>query len=374
MDLWAQNLLAYAAQSLLLASGGALARRALRPYLLPATVLRLWQGTLGLMLVLPLLQPWAPVQSAPSATAESSLAFSGAGPGNAASRPDVFPLFLGVFAAGALARIAWIGLGLARLRRLRLDSHLIDDPPEPVRKAMADLQVRPELRVAPAVGPVSFGIRSPVVILPRAALAQDDRALYLIACHELLHVRRRDALQALVEELAAALAWYLPWAWWVRAQIRLAREQVIDRLVVGDRRTRDPYVRSLLLMAGHRVPAVFADAAVPRVRELRDRIDALYREVSMSRNRLMMAGAGAVLVVSALAALGAASFPLRTAPLPAPVPPGVDDRALAAAFAVPPPPPAKAPSAAQEDDVVRVGGEVKPPRKTKHVNPVFTLN
>lgn len=371
MELWAQNLLAYTAQSLVLASGAALARRALRPWLLPTAVLLLWQGTLGLTLFLPFLQPWTPVLSEPAGIAETSLAISGAGADAAASRPDMFPLLLGVFAAGALARIAWIGVGLARLRRLRLDSEPMADPPEPVRQAIGHVQVRLNLRVAPALGPVSFGILSPVVILPRAAFEEDDRALYLITCHELLHIKRRDALQALVEEIAAALLWYLPWAWWVRAQIRLAREQVVDRCVASDRGTRDPYVRSLLLMAGHRVPVGFADAAVPRVRELRDRIDALYREVSMSRNRLMLAGAGAVLVVFALATLGAASFPLRTAPVQAPVPSGVDGRALPPAVAVPSPPPANAPSAVQEDDVVRVGGEVKPPRKTKHVNPVY---
>lgn len=38
---------------------------------------------------------------------------------------------------------------------------------------------------------------------------------------------------------------------------------------------------------------------------------------------------------------------------------------------VPPPPPAASAKQEQAEDVVKIGGDVKPPVKTKHVNPVY---
>jgi TonB family protein len=372
MDLWLLNVGAHALQALLLVLGATLADRTLRATH-PAARLIVWRTVLLAIVCLPFLQPWqSPTHPATAGALGEILELSAqasVGRAGAWNRPA---LLVALLAAGAVARLAWIFLGLARLRRLRHAADRLPAPPEPVLRAMADLQVWAEVRVTDDAGPVSFGIRAPVVILPRRFFEQDERSQYLIACHELLHVRRRDALHAFGEEVAFALLWYQPWIWWLRSHVRLAREQVVDRAVSRDRRTRESYVRTLLTMAGHRVPGL-ADAVAPRRRELRVRIDALYREVSMSRARLLVVVAASGVAVIALAIVAAAAFPLSGAPRPSPVATGGVRVNATAPLAIPEAPALRARPAAQEqeDEVVNVGGEIRPPAKTKHVNPVY---
>jgi beta-lactamase regulating signal transducer with metallopeptidase domain len=49
-----------------------------------------------------------------------------------------------------------------------------------------------------------------------------------IACHELVHVRRRDWLREIFEEAVVAVLWFHPAVWMLIGRIRLAREQVVD--------------------------------------------------------------------------------------------------------------------------------------------------
>src|SRR5205814_9003674 len=78
----------------------------------------------------------------------------------------------------------------------------------------------------------------------------DAEAQRGIACHELLHVRRLDWVIRLVEEFAGAVVWFHPAFWWMLAQARLAREQIVDAEVVRITSAREPYINALLAMAG----------------------------------------------------------------------------------------------------------------------------
>ena len=52
----------------------------------------------------------------------------------------------------------------------------------------------------------------------------------------------------MVEEIFSAFLWFNPGAWWVLAQARLSREQLVDSEVVR-LTAREPYVKALLSMA-----------------------------------------------------------------------------------------------------------------------------
>lgn len=359
-----RNLLAHASQAALVAAGGALVARAL-VRLHPQVTLSLWQAVLLATAIMPFAQPWTPVTSQLAIT----LQVGGTSIGQDAVVRSVMalpglalPTVAALLVAGVLARLAWILVGLWRLRRLAVEAVPCCPLPEALRAAMRDANVRADFREAEIAGPVSFGLRRGVIVLPRnlSQLGRDTQ--YLIARHELIHVRRRDALQCLFEEMLVAAFWFYPWIWWIRGRIRLAREQAVDRATAPTRTTRGAYVRTLLNFSGNQPRALPTASGMWRAHELRARIDALYKEVTMSRSRLFVGALAAAAVVGGAAVLGAAVFPLYSAPAP-------DASARTPAVAT------KAfPVAAQQssdDDVVRIGGDVKPPKKIKHVSPVY---
>jgi beta-lactamase regulating signal transducer with metallopeptidase domain len=71
-------------------------------------------------------------------------------------------------------------------------------------------------------------LRSPAELLPRWFFELLAAQQKIIACHELLHVARRDWAWALTEELILAVLWFHPAIWWVVKNIRLSREQAVD--------------------------------------------------------------------------------------------------------------------------------------------------
>ena len=122
--------------------------------------------------------------------------------------------------------------------------------------AFEDLQRRlgavANFRVSSDVpGPVTFGFLRPVIFLPESCVLNES-----IACHELVHVRRRDWLFTVAEECILSVFWFHPAMWWLVAEIQLAREEAVDREVVGLLDTREHYLqfhvsrRSVVLAAG----------------------------------------------------------------------------------------------------------------------------
>ena len=93
----------------------------------------------------------------------------------------------------------------------------------------ADVQVSGDVS-----GPVTFGFLRPVILLPEGCLEDES-----IACHELVHVRRRDWLFTVIEECVLSVFWFHPAMWWMVAEIQLAREEAVDREVVGILNSRE---------------------------------------------------------------------------------------------------------------------------------------
>jgi TonB family protein len=113
-----------------------------------------------------------------------------------------------------------------------------------------------------------------------------------IACHELMHVHRRDWLFVLAEETVRSLLWFHPAVWYVLSRIQLAREQVVDSEVVRLTENRDGYLDALVEVAAHRLlpdPGGLLQVPAPlflRKRHLAARVAAVLKEVSMSKSRI----------------------------------------------------------------------------------------
>ncbi len=301
------NLIAYCLQVGLLVGVAALAPALLR---LQSSRARLayWQLLLAACLLLPAIRPWQRNVVAETVTMTSrviAVAESGA---PAARTLSPVEIALGVLVLGVAARLVWLGSGFWKLRRYRRRSQAFS--------AALPWPSRAELRIAPEVsGPVTFGARRPVVLLPPQFPALGARAQEAILCHELLHVERGDWLFTVAEEFVRAVFWFHPAIWWLLGEIQLAREQAVDREVIQRTQAREEYVDALLAIAGAKPQLDLAPAPLfLRKRHLKHRVVSILKETRMSKARLISALAASLSLLVAACWLVTNTFPLAAAP------------------------------------------------------------
>jgi TonB family protein len=212
--------------------------------------------------------------------------------------------------AGALARLGWLCVGAVRLRQLRRRSRaaILTSDLEAIRSGVAP---RAELRVSDEISqPACFGLRHPIVLLPASFFTMDPQAQRTVACHELLHVARRDWSWIVVEEVVRSLFWFHPAVWWLVERIQESREQLVDRLVIARIPAKRAYMTALLAFADGGRPAVLASALLRR-RHLRSRLRKLLaKESVMSRGRLISTAVVLVCVMGGAIATTVVALPL----------------------------------------------------------------
>ncbi len=303
--IWA-NLVAYSLQIGLLVGLAAFVPAALR-LRLPGARLVYWHVLLAACLLLPMVRPW---KQEPAGAVQVSTSVAVVVPAQPVPRRSLPPseIALLLLAAGALARLGWLAAGFWKLRQYRRHSH----PLEPA----SSWSVEADLRISGDVAsPVTFGVRRPVVLLPAQFPELDAHMREAILCHEVLHVRRRDWLFTVVEELVRAVFWFHPAIWWLLGEIGLAREQAVDRQVVEVTQSREGYVDALLAIAGARPRLDLAPAPLfLRKRHLKQRVISVLKEVRMSRTRLISALAAGLAILVAACWFVTGAFPLAAAP------------------------------------------------------------
>src|SRR5262249_39996929 len=133
-----------------------------------------------------------------------------------ASHPFNWPAAITVILAlGIAVRLAWLAIGFLRLGRLRRAGTPALDFEE-YEELQRRIGVRAELRYVENLGqPVTFGARRPIILLPETLHQHAPSIRLAILAHELLHVRRRDWIWALLEEVTCALLWFHPAVWWL---------------------------------------------------------------------------------------------------------------------------------------------------------------
>jgi TonB family protein len=253
-------------------------------------------------LLLPLLQLWQRMGSGP---AGSSATIIGIEAGDVDSVLGLFPLHawvLSVLVARVGLGLLRLALGLWRLGHYRRAALRIAPLPGVLREAQALVGIGAAFYFSERVAvPVTFGWVDPAIIFPRRFERIEEGHQRAIACHELLHVARRDWLVNLFEELILVFFWFHPAVWWVMRNIRLAREQVVDSQVVALTGARKPYLDALFEIAGAPraktlpVPLFLAESQLAR------RVASLVKEVRMSKPRLI---ASLVIALAVLAAAG----------------------------------------------------------------------
>ena len=334
-SIWLNNLLSYSLQvGLLIAVAGCL------PWLLrvhtPHVLLRYYQLWLLICLLLPMLQPWErkillpipplylPVDSLPTETIPretiprvavsmdhtTATILQGGMTGNLSlSVPGIVAALLGI---GILLRLAWFLLGILRLVRYRRSSQPMKVDPSGVEEISQQLGVRAEIRVSEQIqGPVSCGLWRPLILFPQNFPLLSESHQRAIIYHEFLHVKRRDWLFILGEQLACALFWFHPGIWWLIDRIRLKREQAVDELAAGLMQDRRQYAQALLESAYQRIcPSTVPAPFFLVKRHLKQRISLLFREVRMSKQRLLLSLVSMMSVAFLAGIMAVWAFPL----------------------------------------------------------------
>ena len=296
----------------------------------PGARLAALQGTLVAILLLPVVQPRTPDEPAQrsaavvTATDLAPVTSESVASASAGAAPRMTSAFAAVLlmVSGAVLRLIWLLAGVARLARDGRNASAISTPAVALPlEAELEMSARYILQ-AGSRGPWTFGFLRPTIALPAGFAALPPAFQRSVICHELVHVKRRDVVVAFCEELAAAALWFHPWMWLLRSRIHVAREQVVDRRAVAILGNRDEYVRCLVDLSGHDLAPHFSDAGARmlRPRELRARVDAIFREVHMSRTRVASAAFAFFAVVLAAGMAGAAAMPMRS--------PAIVDRAI----------------------------------------------
>ena len=219
-------------------------------------------------------------------------------------------MLLWLLFGGVLARLGWLAAGMIRLRQLRHASALVT-PSDDIDRLRLAIAPHAELRTSPRVAqPATFGLSTPVILLPPSFAELDADAQRAVACHELLHVSRGDWRWIVAEELARAVFWFHPAVWWLLDRIESSREQLVDRLVTTRVPAKQAYMRALLAFADGG-PVIRPSTAFLRRRHLRSRLLQLGKESVMSPRRLAFTAVLLVCVTAAAMTGAVRALPLE---------------------------------------------------------------
>jgi len=150
--------------------------------------------------------------------------------------------------------------------------------------------------------PMTFGQH---VLLPASSETWSDERLTAVLLHERAHVQRHDTLLSLIGDVACAMYWFHPLAWWIARRARLERERACDDAVLQAGVAADEYASAIVDIArGTRIVAMAMPMAAPS--QLETRITAILDPRVPRRASCVSLAAIAMLAVApALAALEA---------------------------------------------------------------------
>ena len=136
-----------------------------------------------------------------------------------------------------------------------------------------------------AAMPMTWGVISPVLLLPAGTSEWPEWKCRNILLHELAHIERFDCLTQLVARIACAIYWFNPLAWTAARRMQAEREMACDDRVIRTGSRPSEYAGQLLDVARSLRPAratAHAAIAMARPSQLSGRLTAV---LDRERNR-----------------------------------------------------------------------------------------
>ena len=322
-----ENLAAYSLQLAVLVAVALIATRVLRVRM-PLPSLRFWQAALVAAILLPVMQPRSAV-TGPIFESSSSFVSNSAPVMALTTRGvDLAQWMLLVVFAGIAARLLRLALGFIRLRGIVANAAPDSSLDELARDLATTLDTHATLTITDDIGtPATVGVRCAIVLLPRRVLHLPPAVQRAVIAHELMHVKRRDWLHTIAEEFWCAALWFHPAARIIAERLSLARETVVDEATILLTRDRRAYAEALLafsnpqpgapttrfLRRGVETHLPGVTALVDR-RHLSQRISLIAEEEVMSRRRIVVSFAIALIMSAAATSSAISAFPITGAP------------------------------------------------------------
>jgi hypothetical protein len=158
------------------------------------------------------------------------------------------------------------------------------------------------------VVPLTFGVRRPVIVVPREAMGWSEERRRMALLHELAHIRRGDCLTQLLLRCVRAWYWFHPLAWVACAAAQAECERACDDRVLTAGMKSSTYAEALMeyaapLMRGGRGGKVPTGAlAMARAATLEGRLLAILDAARNRRGVTWRAGVGVLALVAGMAA------------------------------------------------------------------------
>lgn len=115
-----------------------------------------------------------------------------------------------------------------------------------------------ELRISQARTPVTaltWGVRSPVVLLPHDAMEWESDRIRAVLLHELAHVRQRDSAVQVLSLILSSFLWFSPAVWLSARALRAAMESAADESVISSGVRASSYAEHLVAIAKESAPS-----------------------------------------------------------------------------------------------------------------------
>ncbi|HKZ39054.1 MAG TPA: M56 family metallopeptidase [Chryseolinea sp.] len=147
------------------------------------------------------------------------------------------PLFLIIWACGALIFSLRIITGLLYVERIREHSRLVTgDWINRIQELAVQLKIERWISLAESSliqSPIVIGYFKPMILIPLGMLANlSTEQVETIFLHELMHIRRKDYLINLIQSVIEAIFFFNPIVWIISGLMRREREHCCDDAVI----------------------------------------------------------------------------------------------------------------------------------------------
>ena len=248
---------------------------------------------------------------APRLTATDSL------PTNASGQTSIAAIVVVTWTAGLFAAVVLLVAGVARLAWIAARARPLVDGRwvATAHEIASGLELRRKVLLLQSTHEgllVTWGLRSPRIILPTGAEKWSAERIRVVLCHELSHVRRGDWLLQIVAGVVRAIYWFNPLIWIACRWLRHESERACDDDVLNLGMTGSDYATELLNIARTlRRPMWSPAPAMARPSSLQRRVRAMLnttidRRPVSDRSRIGIAAA-ALGVAVVIAGSGAAA-------------------------------------------------------------------
>jgi|GEM_PF-1885118 beta-lactamase regulating signal transducer with metallopeptidase domain len=228
--------------------------------------------------------------------------------------PDIWQIAGSIWLCGILLLLSGKSIKYIRfIRLLRSSSEPVADKRiiEIYRKAAEELGIhkRPMLRINGIITtPMVTEVTKPVVYLSNNTAGWEEKSLYYVLRHELMHYKRHDLLYKLCCDIILCIHWFNPLVYIMLRQINRQCEISCDEAVTRNLSKQEKLEYGNVLLnaaAENKYPPMMSNALFEDKRNMKERIKTIIMSKPKSKKTLLVSGLVTLILCLAAFWLGA---------------------------------------------------------------------